>query len=60
MQAFLAFEVVIEHPLVAIAGRGDRIDAGSGESVGREPLRRGLQDPPTRALGVSFDSSVRS
>jgi hypothetical protein len=34
VQASLALEVVIEHPLVAIRGRGNGVDAGPRQSAG--------------------------
>ena len=52
VQAFLAAEVVIDHALAGAHGRGDLVDARTGQALLGELARRDLEDVGHRALGI--------
>ena len=54
IQAFLAAEVVVDHPLVDAASLGDVVGAGGGKSPLAEFADRRLQDLCASGVGVAL------
>ena len=54
VQAFLAAEVIVDHPLVGAHPRGDGIDTRAAQAVLGEFLAGGRKDLPAGAFRVGF------